>query len=303
MQTDRIGVRDVNKMPPLLQRLSERKPEALDYLGVSYGMTRDLLKFWKRQEFVPLYVRQTTNELTGEHTCVMLKTLSSNVAGSQNWLGAFAQDFRRRFLSLLSYKFRDFEATMAMQVIEAAGVGESQVQVLGPRDVSSIFTPFDLKRLESYSNNMLDYHVVLDLLPSIASLFFTKRFGPDVSLAAAQQAILLALGLQRKDIEEVEKELDIPVSQGLALFVKVLRKISRKLQDLQKAAAGQDIPTEAPVLKRNVDADGAANEVGTSDWRPMPTTVEEDLTEVVSEEAQKAKSMQRELIDQIDMSK
>ncbi len=31
-------------MPPLLQRLSERKPENLDYLGVSYGMTGQLLR-------------------------------------------------------------------------------------------------------------------------------------------------------------------------------------------------------------------------------------------------------------------
>lgn len=129
LQTDRIGVRDVNKMPPLLQRLSERKPEALDYLGVSYGLTRDLLKFWKRSNFVPLYIRQTTNDLTGEHTCVMLKTLSSDVADSQNWLGAFAQDFRRRFLSLLSYKFRELEATMAMNVIEAASAAETASSV------------------------------------------------------------------------------------------------------------------------------------------------------------------------------
>ena len=32
-------------MPPLLQRLSERKPESLDYLGVSYGLTSQLLRY------------------------------------------------------------------------------------------------------------------------------------------------------------------------------------------------------------------------------------------------------------------
>jgi hypothetical protein len=31
-------------MPPLLQRLTERKPENLDYLGVSYGLTSQLLR-------------------------------------------------------------------------------------------------------------------------------------------------------------------------------------------------------------------------------------------------------------------
>lgn len=34
------------KLPPLLLKLSERQPEKLDYLGVSFGLTESLLKFW-----------------------------------------------------------------------------------------------------------------------------------------------------------------------------------------------------------------------------------------------------------------
>ena len=42
--TDNPTVRSVTAMPPLLQRLTERKPETLDYLGVSYGLTPQLLR-------------------------------------------------------------------------------------------------------------------------------------------------------------------------------------------------------------------------------------------------------------------
>ena len=75
---------------------------------------------------------------------------------------------------------------------------------LGSAELSILLTTFDLKRLESYANNMLDYHVVLDLLPMIVSLFFEKCLGDEVRLSAVQSSILLALGLQRKSIEEVE---------------------------------------------------------------------------------------------------
>lgn len=64
--------------------------------------------------------------------------------------------------------------------------------------------PFDLKRLESYANNMVDYHVIMDLLPIVSSLYFEKRLGDEVKLGAVQSSILLALGLQRKTIEQVE---------------------------------------------------------------------------------------------------
>jgi N-acetyltransferase 10 len=31
---------------------------------------------------------------------------------------------------------------------------------------------FDLKRLESYSNNLVDFHLIMDLVPTIAKLYF-----------------------------------------------------------------------------------------------------------------------------------
>ena len=78
-------------MPPLLQRLTERQPESLDYLGVSYCLTPQLLRFWKRAGFVPLYVRQTSSELTGEHTCVMVRGLNSTSTNELDWLREFAK--------------------------------------------------------------------------------------------------------------------------------------------------------------------------------------------------------------------
>ena len=44
----------------------------------------------------------------------------------------------------------------------------------------------------------------MDLLPIVSSLYFEKRLGGEVNLGAVQSSILLALGLQRKTIEQVE---------------------------------------------------------------------------------------------------
>lgn len=56
------------KIPTLLKRLSERRPESLDYVGTSYGLTPELLKFWKSQKFVPIYLRYG---IIHAHTCSM----------------------------------------------------------------------------------------------------------------------------------------------------------------------------------------------------------------------------------------
>lgn len=75
---------------------------------------------------------------------------------------------------------------------------------LTPEELSFLLTPFDLKRLESYAQNSLDYHVILDLLPTVALLYFEKRLGNEVRLSVIQSSILLGMGLQRKSVEEVE---------------------------------------------------------------------------------------------------
>ncbi|CCL99539.1 uncharacterized protein FIBRA_01557 [Fibroporia radiculosa] len=303
--TDIPTIRSATAMPPLLRRLTERKPEMLDYLGVSYGLTPQLLRFWKRAGYVPLYVRQTTSELTGEHTCVMVRGLNTSTDEELQWLGEFAKDFRRRFLSLLSFKFREFGSVTALSILEAANNGakrlaQDSAKELYNTELSMLLSPFDLKRLESYANNTLDYHVVLDLLPTVAALYFEKRLGDDVHLSAVQSSILLALGLQRKTIEEVEAELQVPVSQALALFAKVIKKISKRLLDVQRAAVSAEIADASTATAAATRVDGG---VGATNWKPVETSLEAELKDAGDEATRALREKQREMIGSLDLSK
>jgi N-acetyltransferase 10 len=95
LHEETLGIRDVATMPPLLQRLNEMQPPSLDYLGVSYGLTAPLLKFWKRAGYIPLYIRQTPNDLTGEFTCVMVRGVGVGDGPGKSpyvdWLTEFAK--------------------------------------------------------------------------------------------------------------------------------------------------------------------------------------------------------------------
>ena len=168
---------------------------------------------------------------------------------------------------------------------------------LGSSELSILLSPFDLKRLESYANNQLDYHVIMDLLPTVAQLYFEKRLGPEVRLSAVQSSILLALGLQRKTIEEIEAELSLPVSQSLALFVKVIKKLSKRLLDIQKAAISATIPDASAAPVRN-DAEGKKAE-----FKPLETTLEEELEAAGDEATRALREKQRAMIDALDLTK
>lgn len=307
LKTDNIKIRDINSMPPLFSRLSERRPHKLDYLGVSYGLTRGLLQFWKRASFAPVYLRQTPNDLTGEHSCVMIRPLSTSV-NDPAWLGAFARDFHRRFLSLLSYQFRQFPSVLALLIIESANAGarldtSSPSSPLVKQELDEIFNPFDLKRLDSYANNMLDYHVILDMIPTIASLYFSGRLGPAVSLTGVQSSMLLAIGLQRKVLEDIEKEHNLPVSQLLAMFVKIVRKVASHFRRLIEGAVVESMP-QKNVSDSGFTADGDPMDIDdTARYRPLPQDLNIELREGGDAVDIELKEKQRALIDALPLDK
>ena len=305
LQTDTIKVREASEMPPLFARLPELAAPKLDYVGVSYGLTSQLHKFWKRQSFVPVYLRQTPNDLTGEHTCIMLRSLETT-SSDGSWVAAFAKDFQKRFLSLLSYQFRTFPSVTSLSIEESASHGanldaELQATTITKAELDALFSPFDLKRLDSYANNMLDYHVILDMLPSIATLYFTGRLKSQIKMSGVQVALLMAVGLQRKEFSEVEKELNLNSSQLMAMFVKVIRKVATAFRGILEGAVREEMPEAM-----EVEDDGVNGDVITDPrFKPLEKSLEEELQEggdeflADQEERERAKA----LIDALPLHK
>lgn len=303
LRTEKIKPR--KKPRPLLFPLSDMKPQLLHYVSVSFGVTEQLFEFWNKAGFRPFYVRQTPNELTGEHSCIMICPLSCTQlenAPEQGWedryvdvipakhnvlefigfarehfsakllalnlqlcirfprasirvfrglcsercamsqiprehlfnlvlffplvwycalteplLCSFCADFARRFITLLSGVFRSMGTTLALTVIQSALAASADRKVLDSAEMKLYFLEHDMKRLEAYARNLVgmlfksnakqktgdalffpfpDYHLVADLVPQLARLFFQNRFAETVSLSMLQKALLVGIGLQ-----------------------------------------------------------------------------------------------------------
>ena len=280
-------------LPPLLSDLSERKPEILDYVGVSFGLTGELFKFWMKNGYNPVYVRQTANELTGEHSCIVLKMLSSEDSENQvtnNWLEDFSIDFQKRFVSLLSFQFRSLNSSLALSVLNCGlrFAGSGKIKEITRSELDSHLTLYDLKRLELYSQNLVDYHLITDLLPTIARLFYTRRFDPNLTLSALQMVLLLNIGLQHKTIEEIEEEIELPSSQILGLFNRAIRKLTNYLRKLQE----NSIEAEIKMPENRSDHIRMV---------PMVQALDEELEEEAGKIERKEKKELKKLTKDMDM--
>ena len=91
--------------------------------------------------------------------------------------------------------------------------------------IDAEYNAYDLRRLESYARNMVDHHVIADMLPKMARQFFAERLRIDGGISAVQCAVFIGVGLQYRTVDEIAAELDVPVNQLLALFNKLIRKL------------------------------------------------------------------------------
>lgn len=329
LQNDFVTVRNPQSMPPLLLKLSERPPkEHLHWLGVSYGVTQQLHKFWKRSGYTPVYLRQTPNDLTGEHTCIMMKQLSRPGGeirvGESRWLTSFSWDFRKRFLELLSYQFSDFQPKLVMGILDACSAKKEDrvatadacnflfltiVPLISSDLVYRFFTPFDLKRLDSYSKNLLDYHVILDLVPCAVRLYFLdlcsgSSDATGLKLSAVQCAILVCIGLQRKTVETCAENLSMAVSQVLALFAKSIKKISQYLHSIITDGASIEVEKQlSTVTNENVATENTLQRdvSKAADWISSEKTLDEDLEVAASEAMIAFKEKQKEIIGELKL--
>lgn len=279
VQSEAVGLMEEvmaprKNLPPLLSKLTERPAERLEYLGVSFGLTSDLLRFWKKAGYVPVYLRQTANDLTGEHSCIMLKTLHSDSQTEElnrqgAWLMAFWKDFQRRFVSLCSFQFKQFTPAMSLNILNNKKY-KGDTQALTSSEVGVHLTKYDLKRLELYSRNMADYHLITDLLPIIARFVFLER--TQFNLPVIQKAILLGIGLQHKTVDDLQKELDLPASQILGLFNRIVRKAVTEFNGIMEQEVEKTMVKERDVV-----------------MEPTQQSMEQELEEAAEELAIKQK--------------
>merc|ERR1712032_451890 len=257
LQNERL---EPNKsLPPLLLPLTDIRTPALDWIGTSFGLTKSLHNFWKKLGMHTIYLRQISNELTGEFSSIMICALYKKQADYKiNWLSRFLIDMRRRYVMLLSGPFRDMSVALALDVLDELAFttqltttyqSESLIDnkileeespshhLITADKLNHYLSLHDLKRLQLYGQNLCGHHLITDLLNSLAQLYFLGKLGSNFSLSKVQGALLVGMGLQHKTLDVIIKELDVPVNQSLAMFNKAVRKIFMVLHNIVEESA------------------------------------------------------------------
>ncbi|TQD71784.1 hypothetical protein C1H46_042675 [Malus baccata] len=214
-------------------------------------------------ETPPLRVTEAAEKsgVTGEHTCMVLKSLKNDELETSDFR-PFNLDFRRRFLRLLGYSFRTMDYRLAMSILDPKinykdGEPKSSTTDGFLRSITDLLSPYDMKRLEAYTSSLADFHMILDLVPTLSHLYFQEKL--PVTLTGAQASILLCIGLQNQDISYIEGLMKLERQQILSLFIKVMKKFHKYLYAIASEGLVSTLPKPKETLlephKISVDDD------------------------------------------------
>ncbi len=200
-----------------------------------------------------------SNSITGEHSCIMIKPLNegniklltediNNINNNNQkikWFIPFSVDFKHRLTSLLSFNFNKLNIKLCLSILEPpittstandkddndneGNITENKKDMT-KSEIELFLTKFDFKRMELYSRNMTNYNMIIDLIPVLANLYFNKKIF--VSLSYIQAGVLLGIGLQRKNFDEIVQEFNIEINQLLAMFNKMVKKFVSYIKNI-----------------------------------------------------------------------
>lgn len=168
---------------------------------------------------------------------------------------------------------------------------EELAKPLTATEIRFFLTNDDLSRLASYAHNLVDYHMIMDLVPQLSRLYFKRRFG-DVTLSSLQEAILIGEGLQHKTVDELVKEFEkIDSSQLLALFNRSVRKMQKCLEEVLNSEEEK----EERAAKK-------FEEMVVEKMKPVGETLNQDLKKGEKAVEEKMKKSQKALLEGIDLN-
>ncbi|EGR27233.1 hypothetical protein IMG5_199740 [Ichthyophthirius multifiliis] len=181
---------------PLLRKLNNIEPPNVHYLGLQFGLNQNLFKFWQKNKFVSLYLRQKKNELNLEHSCIMIKNLDCIYQNNEeqfnnNWLKFFKDDFNKRLVQLLSYEFKELNVQLCIGIIDPIKENQQiQKYDLKVINIKNIYIIYKQKRIiQTFSLiNMIQKDLII-----IAKTNFNLSKYKSYYLKQANQYLLINL--------------------------------------------------------------------------------------------------------------
>jgi len=187
------------------------KKRKLEWIGSGFGISPELLRFWIKNDFLPLHITPQRNEVSGEYTVIVLRALTKRVEDKLKKLNRL---FIKRIIEYLSDELKDLEIDAAKNLLHSL---KSDIELPKP-SISEV----ERKRLKKYFQGVSLYEYVSDVVRPIIRYYYSKKDKAD--LEEKEENILVMKCLQLKPWWEIKHD-KFEGTKVYKLLLKAIKKV------------------------------------------------------------------------------
>ena len=157
-----------------------------DWIGSGFGVSPELLRFWIKNKFLPVHITPQRNEVSGEHTVVVLRSLKMHI---DDIVIMYNSNFVKRLLEWLGDELSDLDVETAIQLLHSLS-----------KDFSYPEPEIDYtnrKRIKKYFHGISLYEYASDVLRPLVRYMYSKTDRAEMD--TKEEKVLVVKALQLRD--------------------------------------------------------------------------------------------------------
>ncbi|RLE92523.1 MAG: tRNA(Met) cytidine acetyltransferase [Thermoprotei archaeon] len=166
----------------------EALERSYDWVGAGFGVNEPLLRFWVRNNFIPVHISPDRNPVSGEYTVIVIRPLSERAKAQ---IDLANREFRLKLINSLCEPYHDLEPRIALMLLKS---GKKPVfENYSPR-----LTGIQKHRIKTYAEGYMTLENCMDCAFEITKTYF-YNFPENVpKLTEDEELVLVTRILQAK---------------------------------------------------------------------------------------------------------
>ncbi|NVM02586.1 MAG: tRNA(Met) cytidine acetyltransferase [Candidatus Helarchaeota archaeon] len=187
-----------------------------DWIGTSFGLTPELLRFWEKNGYKSIHLSSRMTPSTGEYSIVMIKPLS---AESEKIVNLLRQEFKFKIFEWFRTIYYNLPPDLAFSLLESSQKFED------PVIFKIALTENQKDRLDAYFGGILDYSNTSDVINQVLKYYFLNFERDKVKLSPKQKELIIMRCLQARTWQQTLNYSKLKYKVGHGLLRKAIRKI------------------------------------------------------------------------------
>ncbi len=192
-----------------------RSNQTLDWIGVSFGATTKLVKFWKKFGFRAIHIRPIKTPETSEWNIVFVKPFSPH---AQKYIQDASSDFLYQFFHLLRQSLFEMKPELVLQIIRSCvSLPNYKVRT----------TESGRYRLNKFNEGNINFLLAVDVIYELTVAYFVRPL--KITLSPSQELLLITRILQGRTWGQTLGKIGLSWNEANALLLKAVKKITRSI--------------------------------------------------------------------------